>query len=391
MNQLNRHRVFSKETWQNKNWLRQLNRERIDAGRALALKIVRFFFDRPLKAYHQNQKFDPSQIKKILLFHFDDKIGDLVINTILFRELKKLGPLISLDLITGKNSFDLVDEHPFLNQIFVFKKGFFRTLFFASKLKKEKYDLVIDPRIMTDARTIYLLDQIQPKWLLGFHKQDYRIYSDSINDDFKKIHMREKVRTILQKLGIEKINLEYSLIATPKASKLISRICSNSSLDRFIILNLYAGARFRSFLPNTAERLIKMIRNLGITQPIVLIGPPSKADELRNLVNTLPQQNLFFLSELQKISEVSELVRHSQLVITPDTSLVHIASAYNIPVISVFRDDSDCEEKNSIQWAPVSTFSRVILAFGHTEGEVDVNTFPEALMQKALMEMKNLL
>lgn len=378
------HNPFAKENWQNKNFIRQLNRERIEQSKRLVLKIVKFLFDRPLKAFRQDQKFDPSQIKKILIFHFDDKIGDMVINSILFRELKKLGPQISIDIVTGKNSFDLIDGHPLLHKIFVFKKGFLRTLYFAAKFKAEKYDLVVDPRIMTDARTIYILSQIQPKWIIGFHKQKFQIYSDSINEDYNQIHTTEKMRAILQKLGVKDIDLRYELQPQSPAIEFYKQAAKKYSLNQFLILNLYAGARFRSFRTDTGAAIIKRIRDLRIRLPIVLVGPPNKASEIHDLIASLPEQDLLCLPEQQTISELTELIRHAKLVITPDTSLVHIASAFNIPLITVFCKDSDGVEKNSKQWAPKSDFSKVIIATGRTDGEVDVNTLPLEELNQAL-------
>jgi len=380
-------RIFSKKNWQGKNWIRQLNRERIDAGRDLVLFIVRFLFDRALPARKKNQKLDPQQIKKVLIFHFDDKIGDMVINTILFRELKKINKNIKIDIVTGKNSFDLVDGHPFLNQIFIFKKGLLQTLLFAKQMKKQKYDLVIDPRLMTDARTIYILNQIQPKWAIGFHKQNYKIYTDSIELDLNALHMSEKIKSILTRLNIQNVDLKYSILTTPAIQSETEALLKKYKLQNHIILNLYAGARFRSFLPLAVKNIIQLIRSLNIQNPIVLVGPPTKSFEIQELAQSLNTQNVYFIPELKKITSLSGLIEKAKLTISPDTSIVHIASAFNTPVIDVICDDSGQKEKNTIQWGPKSSFSKMIIASGKTDGEVDVNTFSLDDLKKALREL----
>ena len=55
------------------------------------------------------------------------------------------------------------------------------------------------------------------------------------------------------------------------------------------------------------------------------------------------------------VLDVAALIQNLQLIITPDTSIVHIASAFNRPVISIHENNQDSYQL----FAPKSEINRV--------------------------------
>jgi ADP-heptose:LPS heptosyltransferase len=56
--------------------------------------------------------------------------------------------------------------------------------------------------------------------------------------------------------------------------------------------------------------------------------------------------------------DVAAVIKHLDLVITPDTSIVHIASAFNIPIVTIHEDNRDSHQL----FAPTSKYSRTVFS-----------------------------
>ena len=60
----------------------------------------------------------------------------------------------------------------------------------------------------------------------------------------------------------------------------------------------------------------------------------------------------------ETIIDVAALVEQLDLIITPDTSIVHIASSFDKPVVSIHENNKDSFRL----WSPSSTLSKTIFA-----------------------------
>lgn len=92
---------------------------------------------------------------------------------------------------------------------------------------------------------------------------------------------------------------------------------------------------------------------------------------------------------LNNILEVAFLIKKSQLVITPDTSIVHIASAFKVRQIDIYRQDKN--DNNSVLWGPNSIFATQIFTNGIevTENEEDINNFDLDKLKRILIDWRN--
>jgi ADP-heptose:LPS heptosyltransferase len=363
-------------------FLRELNHRRIDLSKALLLKTVRALFD-----YQPNSSKRPlpdlKSVNKILVLHFDDKIGDLVVNSSLFRELKNESPEVSIDIVTGRNAYPLIKENPYIKKSFLFRKGLLPTLILASKLKKNNYNLVIDLRIMTDSRTIFILSRLGQNPLtfrVGLNKSNFSVYDLTIEKDFNQIHARERVNTLMKLIGISSPNLHYDLHFSKSDLNLAKEISHNS---KFVILNPMAGARFRSLKIESVGRIAKLFHEKYSEYYILITGSPSDKEFLTTCENRFSQYKIQY-ANLNSLTSLCALVSICKGVISPDTSMVHIASCFNKNIIGLYRDDSNNIEKNSIQWAPTSKNIQTILCSGKTDGYLDVNTFSDDEFAQAL-------
>lgn len=361
-----------------KSIFRWINHMQIDLSKAFLLKLSRLFFDRKTA----DQKLIPSEIHRLLFLRFDDKIGDMIINTSLIREIKLNHPNIKIDVICGRNSFDVIKNNPYLNQIFLFKKGFISSYKLAQRLKPNFYDLVIDFRELTDARTLFILNRINAKINVGIKKEGYKLFNISINEDFRQKHITEKIKSVLNLFRIQNPNLNYDLHLNSEDLKKVNLTLQESRIYfPYIVINPYAAARFRNISLVRVLEIIQFHQNnsstLTETKPsnVVLIGPPHKHEELQKFIKENKLKNVFCLPTIQTIMETAALISMADLVITPDTSIVHLASAFQRPTMALFREDRQELEQNSVIWAPFCKTYEMIYAAEKQQGEIDMSSF----------------
>ena len=75
------------------------------------------------------------------------------------------------------------------------------------------------------------------------------------------------------------------------------------------------------------------------------------------------------------ILELSGIVSKSKLVITPDTSLIHIASSFNIPVVGIYHN----VDWNLKRFAPLSDKKAVLVSDEKNKIRIDADKICEAV------------
>jgi len=74
----------------------------------------------------------------------------------------------------------------------------------------------------------------------------------------------------------------------------------------------------------------------------------------------ISKENKVKIIETRGMAEVAELIKRANLVVSPDTSIVHLARAFDKKMICIYRKELGKEDKNSILWGPNSEKAKVI-------------------------------
>ena len=89
---------------------------------------------------------------------------------------------------------------------------------------------------------------------------------------------------------------------------------------------------------------------------------------------------------IKSILDSASLIKYADYVITPDTSIIHIASAYNKPIIAVYPPNGGTYGVDHLVWGPTSEKQVVLFckeAKNSTE-KFDINTFSFDEMKTAI-------
>jgi ADP-heptose:LPS heptosyltransferase len=265
---------------------------------------------------------------KFLVIRFSS-IGDIVLASPVLRCLKKQVITSEVHFLT-KSSFKIVTaSNPYIDKFFYYERDLDEVI---AQLKSEEYDYVIDLHNNFRSNKI--------KRALG--KKSYTI--DKLN--FEKL--------LLTKTGINIMPHRHITLRSLDTIKGFGVKDDGAGLDYFIpehdlvkesdipashlagYIAVVTGASY-----HTKKLPLHKLQALceGIAHPIILLG--GKEDrETGELVAAVDNAKIYNACGKFNLNESADLVRRSKLVISNDTGLQYIASAFNKPTLAIWGSTS---------------------------------------------------
>ncbi len=261
---------------------------------------------------------------KILILRFSS-IGDIVLTTPVVRCLKKKFPDAEIHYATKKSFHSLVQNNPYIAKVHLLENSL---LDLVSQLKKEDFDYVID--LHHNQRTFFL------KLLLGvksfsFNKLNVEKWL-MVNFKINRLPAKHIVDRYLEtavSLYVENDGegLDYFI---PKSDEINLKTLPPAFPQGYIGWVIGAKQNTKKF---PAEKIIRVINQLNY--PIVLLG--GEEDEaIGNQIVQSVTGNIFNACGKFSLNQSASLVLQAKLIITNDTGLMHIASAFKKPIISIW-------------------------------------------------------
>jgi len=262
-----------------------------------------------------------SKSLKILIIRFSS-IGDIVLTTPVIRCLKNQLVEAEIYYLTKSNFKSVLEHNPYIDRLHFLDSSLSETI---TKLKAENFDYIID--LHHNLRTLIIKTRLGIN-STSFDKlnwQKWLLVNLRINK-MPLIHIVDRYLDTVKFLGVTNDNkgLDFFLAEEYNLSELLP-----NSHQKFI--GLVIGAQHATKrLPN--HKLIEICQKLN--QPVVLLG--GKEDIARGEEIAANNQYIFNGCGKFTLDQSAYLVKMATLIITHDTGLMHIAAAFNKPVISVW-------------------------------------------------------
>jgi ADP-heptose:LPS heptosyltransferase len=349
-------------------------------SRFIRVRLARFFLD----SEHSKRTLDISKVKSVLFIVCDDRVGDMVVMTMSFREIKKKYPHIKVNVLCSKNSRDIIKYNKNVDGIYEMSGNFRRDLNLYKKLSRNKGCVAVDFFDM-DLKPLHLLAlrNIKPYFLIGFHKSQYKIFDKSIDEDFNSLHITHRHNLVLKFLGIDNPSDRYDIFFSQKEIDWAAKLLSNCAKKYRLIINPFASSKHRTFEVSKLVDLIKRIKAVSDISIFVLCPPNKRLDLGENFDDV-------YIIKQASILSVAALIKECDCIITPDTSIVHIASAFDKKTIGLYLDFSNRAEKTDIIWAPNNPNAKIINAdVKNGARENDIKNISNEKIVKLFLEMKD--
>ncbi len=336
------------------------------------VNIGKFLFDRKEK----RNELDISRVKKIIFLMYRDKIGDSLVNTIMYKALKTSYPEIEITVLTGKAGKAVLNNNPDVDKIVLWEnKKNIKNIFTLNALKEEKYDLMINLDDFNFFKSLFIVNKINAALNIGFNKEEYKLYDISIEWKKEIYHESDKCIEVLKRAGITEEKLNYFFYLKEEEIEKGKEFWENKSGLK-IVINFYGASKHRSFTLNKAVDILEKLKKMQFDYSVGIVFPPNKKNEVSNIVKNAGNIDVNIVENIKTIRESAAIVKGADILITPETSLVHIASAFDIPQIAIYRDKTTKEI-----WAPLYDNYKMIVT-----NKRDINKIDTALITEGLEE-----
>jgi heptosyltransferase-1 len=292
-------------------------------------------------------------------------IGDVVHTLPSLAALRKLYPLAFITWVIEEGAADLIQDHPYLDQVLVshrkrwfrdLKNGHLKTvgeiLDFIKELRSRRYDLVIDFHGLLKSSCIVFLASAERK--IGFDSMQELsglFIHEKIPEDMDKhaveryldlVRYLENMEFVMSGGGICKApvvaddgrrKVEFVIPVLAAHDKRIAQLLTSNGLTgEFVAVNPIALWKTKLWDDAGFARLCdRIVAELKL--PVVFTGTNKQDITPIQSLMSVPSVNLAGETSLR---ELACLYRHATLLITTDSGPMHIAAAIGTPVVALF-------------------------------------------------------
>ncbi|BEM02020.1 lipopolysaccharide 1,2-N-acetylglucosaminetransferase [Serratia marcescens] len=330
--------------------LREWNRRRNYYFKEVKLNI-KIYIAKLIWDKRRKSNFDIKAIKTVLLLRNEGTIGDVVVSTPLVKSLYESG--YTVDLLLTKSSSVAMKYNPYVRHVYeagdcnneVFLKRFSHTVAESTikTLNENHYDLVVDLCLFdTPVHRMMLFRDINAKFVLGFNKWGcINHYSKSISFKNGKEHVTKAISLVAYNMDLDFKNRQaYDLHIPTEIASEVRNYLSVWEGKFKIVINAFTGSPERNLSQEQLTQTIKMINEKSDGIIVIIL------DHRRELDVSLPDNVV--INPFNSLHHVMELIKNVDLVISPDTSIVHISAAWRKPLISIYKNITD----NNDLWSP---------------------------------------
>ncbi|MEG3134598.1 glycosyltransferase family 9 protein [Rouxiella sp. T17] len=275
-----------------------------------------------LKTRRFRPLFDPAAVRNVLLLRLDDKIGDMVVTTFTAQRLAQQGYQVSV--LTGPLCSTMLEKCRYLDKVFLYKNRMS-----LKELHAQRFDVVIDFDDVQDLERLKLAWDLKAGYNIGFNKSGLNIYNlpiDFLNDEQ---HITERHKQVLRLFNIEPECAKYHLGECEIEHQKVVQTLEYVAEDMVVAINPFSGAQDKDFSAAQVIELISFIHDINPSSKVVMIGPTKK-------VESFSTHGAYVVAD-STINTAIETVRIADLIISTDTSIVHIANALNRQLVAIYN------------------------------------------------------
>jgi len=262
---------------------------------------------------------------KVLILRFSS-IGDIILTTPIIRCLKQQRPQIEIHFLTKDTFQFLLASNPYIQQLHTFKEGVDEVI---PSLKGLQFDLIID--LHHNLRTARIKQALNCQ-AVSFNKLNIaKFFAVGLKQRkiLPAVHIVDRYFETVKSLGIINDGLPLDYYANNDNSF--------HPFDRFKELNNKAyfvivagGSYFTKQIPN--ELILKVMQE--VSHPVILLGDKKDRERTNDIMTNNP--NVINACGLLSFDESAIVIKHASAVVTSDTGLMHVASAFNKIIFSIW-------------------------------------------------------
>ena len=308
----------------------------------------------------------------LLLRH--DRIGDVLISVPVIRALRHRYPRAHIDMLFSRVNYGVRQAiAPYIDHALRYDKTVTSAARVAVALRAARYDIVVDLADNPSVSSQLAARSSGARYRLGILHERAGHYTHAVPAlDRQRVHIVERIAQLLLPFGVDparvSLDLEYQLSESDRAAARSQLAATDRSLR--LGVNISGSSAFKYW---GVENFVACLRRFQAADPRFAVwvgGAPAYRDDIEAIAKGA---GTAVLPPLPVFHEFAGMVREFDLLLTPDTSVVHLAAAWKIPVVALYHQAPDL-----MPWLPYHSPHRAVL---HAAGvpAISVSDVTEAL------------
>ncbi len=294
------------------------------------------------------------------LFIRQDRIGDVLVSTPLLHALKARYPAATVDFLLSTNNHFVLANEPLVRERWVYERTFVSAVKILRALRRERYDFVIDLMDNPSATSTIFCALAGGTWNVGLSKENAYSYDVVVPLlSRKETHIIDRLAMLLTVFGVNPVDsilkVYYNILPENKALAADYFAKAGFANRQAIGINISPGAGTRFWGTANYQALIRWLRSSYESSPVFVLCQPIDRAVAEEIAKPFP--DVVLSPETQTFDQFAGLVERLWILITPDTSAVHLAAAFSIPSVVLYVQSN----KDLRVWEPYGSLSETVV------------------------------
>lgn len=311
-------------------------------------------------------KENPVNSPKSMLIFVQEKLGDAILTTPLFKNLKLRFPGARIHIVIFNKASNIFDKDPNIFQIHNYKHNKAATI---KNLKKLHFDILFNTKDHPSMTFILLSRYLNARYKVGIDHRFHRNHYHHLSQVDFMAHTIEKNCSLLRALNIPVTSHDLKPYVPPDyISKDVEAFADNLPVHEVIGINLSAGSSEKEW---PTEKWKELINNFDEKFIVFAIG--NRMTDKHKLESGC--DHVIKSPVTQSINDAAAMVKKLKMLITPSTGLLHVASCFHPKVVGLYRNDPS----DHMRFAPFGVKYKKVIATDHLVSKVPVDEVVNAV------------
>jgi ADP-heptose:LPS heptosyltransferase len=294
----------------------------------------------------------PADVKKILVIQLGP-FGDVLLTTSYFEQLKKHFPNAELTYLTKKEYSSIVKNHPFIDKFILLKQlsgyaYYLERIMAIKKIRKEKFDILIDQQNMNSTRLLTLFSTA--KYKVGYKDAKFSFVYNVKAERGQVEYTASRKFDILGPLGIKKEPYKLYFYISQEAKRYIDKWLEMKEFSpkQFICISPGSPVLKKRWSLENYAKLSDLIQ-LNTLYKVVLLWGPKELQDVENVSAIMKIEPI--IAPPTDLEQAAALLKKCKMLICNDGGLNHLSVTTNTLTLAIFGNT------NPKIWSPASEFS----------------------------------
>ena len=302
-----------------------------------------------------------------ILFVRLNRIGDALVTTHILKHIKEYYGC-EIHVLADRKNFFIFENDNNVDKTIIFPRKLKDLKILKQEINNSNYSALFDLHDDVSTSASFFIGSLAVKNKIAYDKKTRKLFTHLVPYlDPTKHHIMERYLQFLNFLNIPynkdeiRVNYQPSNESIRYAENLVNNLFE---IKKFLVgINISAGSEARFWGIERFKKLISYFSQYDVN--ILLFSSPSEIEKAKQIID---DEKL--ISAEPTFDKMTAVLKQIDFLFSPDTSLVHIASSYNLPVFGIYINYNT----DHVVWYPYNTEHELIVTEKPNFDELEFDT-----------------